>query len=522
MGHEMTGIRIDYKRDMQNSYLVIGTEIPCANRYQLFMLLNNQIEGILPIELRSVDDKNEYYYRISSMQTFSGIYEKRKLNRKDLKTIVRDIILIINRGKEYLLIEDGFLLLPDYIFLSLPDCRISLCYLPGYHVGMAEQISSFLEILMNKVDYKDEEAVLLVYGLYMASKEEGCTFDSLLELMQERKDVASGEDSWGNEESAVKRSKITEIETEKEKQEEKKNGKESEHGIFRTETDRKSAESGRREGTAFDNPFLRTPPNERMKRISAGGALLLIGAGIFIWGMRSGVLYRFPDSPDLSRIIIFAVILIIFLGSAGRLLFTAFYQKKMVIKPLVFDEEGNRKELIQEGYSEGSRQNQKLEWKQTADSEILSCFVKQREIPDEPEAADWPVKEDSQSDPDDKESYEAAEDLEGSTILLADFYKQDYYLVPAGCHTDEKTLLDEFPFFIGKWKEHVNLIIDDCSVSRFHAKIVKEGEEYFITDLNSTNGTFLNRTRLEPNGSRKLTPGDEIAFAGRKYEFVSI
>ena len=100
---KMAEIQVDYKRDMQSSYLVIETEEIPERTYRLPMLMNNRIEGLLEIELRTVDEKNVYYYDISSRQSFACIYEKKTLDSPELKKLIRDIISIITRGKEYLL-----------------------------------------------------------------------------------------------------------------------------------------------------------------------------------------------------------------------------------------------------------------------------------------------------------------------------------------------------------------------------------------------------------------------------------
>ena len=63
---------------------------------------------------------------------------------------------------------------------------------------------------------------------------------------------------------------------------------------------------------------------------------------------------------------------------------------------------------------------------------------------------------------------------------------------------------------IGKKKEEVDVVLQDSSVSRMHARITREGKEYYLEDLNSTNGTFKNGLRLQPYEKRKLESGDEL------------
>lgn len=78
--------------------------------------------------------------------------------------------------------------------------------------------------------------------------------------------------------------------------------------------------------------------------------------------------------------------------------------------------------------------------------------------------------------------------------------------------------LEELPFVIGKRKEDVSLVLNDYSVSRIHARITEEEGNYYVEDLNSTNGTYKNGLRLQPYEKRKLEKGDELKFG--KIEYV--
>lgn len=61
--------------------------------------------------------------------------------------------------------------------------------------------------------------------------------------------------------------------------------------------------------------------------------------------------------------------------------------------------------------------------------------------------------------------------------------------------------------------QDVNLVIPSPTISRRHACITRKGEQYFLTDLGSSNGTFLNGQRLggEPI---QLNPDDHIQLGG--------
>lgn len=70
--------------------------------------------------------------------------------------------------------------------------------------------------------------------------------------------------------------------------------------------------------------------------------------------------------------------------------------------------------------------------------------------------------------------------------------------------------LGEEAFTIGKKKGEVDLVLDDFSISRIHARITKEDDDYYLEDMNSTNGTFKNGLRMQPYEKRKLQEEDEI------------
>ena len=75
--------------------------------------------------------------------------------------------------------------------------------------------------------------------------------------------------------------------------------------------------------------------------------------------------------------------------------------------------------------------------------------------------------------------------------------------------------LEQDAYTIGKKRGEADLVLEDPSVSRLHARIVKETDGYYLEDMNSTNGTLKNGLRLQPYEKRKLEEGDEITFGKR-------
>lgn len=57
-----------------------------------------------------------------------------------------------------------------------------------------------------------------------------------------------------------------------------------------------------------------------------------------------------------------------------------------------------------------------------------------------------------------------------------------------------------------------DVVVDNKLASRHHAMIQKIKNVYFIKDVGSTNGTFLNGTKIPADKYVKLVPGDKITI----------
>lgn len=65
--------------------------------------------------------------------------------------------------------------------------------------------------------------------------------------------------------------------------------------------------------------------------------------------------------------------------------------------------------------------------------------------------------------------------------------------------------------YIGRSPEN-DIQISDNYVSRRHLELNKKGDKYFIKDLNSANGTFLNGKKIRSQVARRVKEGDTIVI----------
>jgi hypothetical protein len=60
------------------------------------------------------------------------------------------------------------------------------------------------------------------------------------------------------------------------------------------------------------------------------------------------------------------------------------------------------------------------------------------------------------------------------------------------------------------------VFLDDVTVSRDHALLIRRGEDWYLDDCGSLNGTYVNRSRIE---SHRLQEGDEVQVGKYKLTF---
>lgn len=78
--------------------------------------------------------------------------------------------------------------------------------------------------------------------------------------------------------------------------------------------------------------------------------------------------------------------------------------------------------------------------------------------------------------------------------------------------------INEDALFIGR-DENNSIVIDNGGVSSYHAVIEKEGDTYYVSDNNSTNGVFVNGKKIT---HQELKYWDEIQIYNYVLKFMAV
>lgn len=472
-------MELEFKREFRHNYMVLShIEEEPYESYSIKMLKTQTIEGILPLDLRIINNKKSLYYEISGKHLMVSIFDKVELSYSRVKNIILRIINTIERAYEYLLSVDDFMLAEEYILLDIEKDSPWLCYLPGYNRDIKEQMGAFIEFLMDKVDYKDKEAVLLIYQLYSVCKEEGYTFEHLQEVIYKDNSLDKNFDKSVKESSfQVKVDDSTEISIE-------------ENHIMKK--------------NIMDLPVM-------MEKLEGEEEVICYPKKIYI----------------ISAISIVVGVLTIVLSSSLKIFYKQYagridYLKMFILVIMV---------VSIEGYVMKSLWDKKnLITKMVAKNQYVDPRINYDNIVDDKEKQEkfvLPPKKNEQvnyghnriMNKEDNEEY-------NPTCLVEDYYSTDknhsYGLVPIDSDEYSRIKIKEFPFFVGKGIENVDFSLEKEVISRYHAKILREEERFFLIDLNSTNGSFINGEKLLAYKMSPLDVGDEIALANIRFKFALI
>ncbi len=179
-------MREEYERDLHHAWMILETDELYKEDYQMRMLMENAIPGLLSVRGQGKDDKSQYRYEISGKISVKARGEKEHWKFADLEKFMRQFIQVLYAVKNYLLDVNCLSLDPGHIYVS--DEIYYFCYCPGLEGNILEKFHELTEYFVRETDYEQKEAVYLAYELHKASMEENYNIEYALERILEKKE----------------------------------------------------------------------------------------------------------------------------------------------------------------------------------------------------------------------------------------------------------------------------------------------------------------------------------------------
>lgn len=476
----------EYKRDMNHNYLVLhGEKEIDTSSYQVRMMVGNVVPSLIKCRIQGVNGDFSVYYDITSRQALASFYENRKLGQDEVKLIFGEFIRVMEDMAEYLMNPEQLVLMPEYMFLEVEKREIGFCFLPGYKKDLREQFQELTEYILPKINHEDDMAVRIGYGIYRRAMEDSFHLEHIKEELYRGRDREADKD----EDIALRPH-------EKEREEQKIQTEET--AIFGTgATDIKSEQFWRdscRQSMDDKNEKFRNKKNSYgiLKKIAgiAGGSLVLsMILAAKMLGYLSGI--------ELSVIL---GILITVMG-AGMLAYTV--AKKLKKK---------KEERKQDSERDLRRAHAKAERKEQEEKNVF----REKTERDTEGLGRMPLQFRAGTIQENKSTKNVGE----TVVLSMNNTNGPPSLVSREPGELATIYIEKELVVIGKLQTASDAVIDLPTVSRVHAKIKKKEEGYYLTDLNSRNGTTVNGRLLKAEEEYCLQNEDEVAFAQARYVFL--
>lgn len=563
-------ICVRYERNNGVNYAVIDTkeEWKCEDDYEVKMLMLNTPEYFLHITMNYIDEKNSIYYDISSKQQLSKLFEYGKVTMEDVKSLFDNISRMVRVVDEYMLNLDRVILNPQDIYVSLSDKKYSFMYSPvAGEKDFYDKMRSLFEYILERFDHSVKKSSLVkFYEIYQRILVRDYTPDKLMEFFDDEnegihiineedltdgmadnaygednaygRDRAYGEDNAngknndyvedinyaGNNNYAKDKTYIRNNNRVKGKAYTKDND-----SIIDKIYDRNDNYNNNNnfEGTVIKDvmpEIINTDkPDKRSKKttfiIKAVATVLVLNAIVSMF-FKSYAVIKISNTASIICIIV------------GLAIFYITDKAAKVIGELINEDKVTEDELIPYRlHNYGNKTENGIAEDKASEAQVNTGldneYGKQKDNNEYDNIVMAKVIDEEEEQP---AQY-------GNTMLLSDYLNmlKDNKLTLKITDTDseiplyvkkadgyeaviEKLEPDSYPCTIGSLEESSDIYIASPIISKMHACIIKDEDKFYIEDMNSTNGTFINGERIAMHNKMCLSDGDALRIAS--YEFV--
>lgn len=453
-------VKAKYFKDYKHNYLILKCNEPGAGEnYQSRMLASGKIDRILKCSVRHINGEAYFYYDISSRVTLENLYRGKKMSYEQVKDFFRQMDIIYRMLGDFFMEEAGLQMRPDTIYYDLSSANYFGLYYPEKEAPAENPYEPLMDFLLNHTDSDDRKLTDIVYRIYELAGESFFSMADALALFEDEEEVLTAETFF--EESPA------------------------ESMIEESIMEEKSYEAKEYDDENEENEKLHSDREKNITFYRVFAVLSLCGIGSAVWIYLH---FALTEQETLLLICCLAVMGLCFLFSLLQIFFSGKRNRK---------KEQEDRELLWDIEDE---------FREERTVAIQDVLDKNMGISMNRESKNQTAYQEKMG-----EQY-------GETIFI-DTRKQkaENKLYSLDKKNKKHIVLTQFPFSIGKMPGCVDCVLTDASISRLHARIEKQGEKIFLTDMNSTNGTYKNGLRMEPSETVEIEPGDEIRFGKLNY-----
>ncbi|MFZ5353232.1 MAG: DUF6382 domain-containing protein [Bacillota bacterium] len=452
-----------YESNSSCSYLVVGLDNKEVIEYQVEMIKRNRYRNILPLGVRKTDNEIKAYYDITSHITLGQFLKRKKLTGAQFVDILFKIVNTVVCTRKLLLNHNSFVLDENYIFINPGEYDIGLIYLPvSVDTDIDECIKAFvLKLIIELVSFEEDNSDNYIQKILYCIRSDVFKTAKLNDVLKQLKNSSSQNVESVNN-ICEKNDNVSVC-----------RGKDSLAQEIKPQTVPAFNEGN--DSAGIKNKMV----------IGVLLQILLLAVGVLMLQLLT------KDSADGDIVtIIFGIAII--LAAVDFLLLRKLFAGVKIPASIMRE----TWKLSLGGLLKGRR----------ALSDNKPNITKRQTMAK-------PVRP--------TEKAVISECREPATVLIVNKEKKiTPYLKSIGKDDLEKIFLNKSSFLLGRLKGNVDYVINSKAVGRIHAEIICKDDKFYVKDLNSRNGTRINKTRLMSNIEFEIAHNDVLSIADCDYIFV--
>lgn len=499
-----------YETDAASSYLVIslghGEKII---DYQVEMIANNPTNFILPLSVRQKDDRINLYYDITSKQSLSQFLKRKKLKRNEFIELLKNITRTFLGCKNYFLIDKNFFLAEEYVYVNPVTLETSLAYLPvPIDVDFLKVFRNFItNLIINSShideDYSDNFLQRILNHLKADTFNVGSLDKLLIELRTGAIPEADKGSGFHQEHIQTMKKASEDLKIRIPQQVNQKPCKqEAVKAPVRIESFQQAVRNNRIIGEIFPEGPTKMRYKSNIILIAALSQILIVIAMIILY--QTVLVKEKTDSSSIFGLILIA-------GAIDFVILKNLFDKKnMEAVEVTAIEKDNKLSL---DFEDNSSMPEKV---RMFNAEAHNRLTKQDKLQNVKDSI-------SDSFSETASTLQVTEVISAGmgedTAILGDSQEKHPYLQSVKDGVVEKISITKPSFVIGRLKDQVDFISKNNAVGKVHAEIISRDGLFYIKDLNSRNGTYINGERINSNIEYRIKDQDKITLANSEYIF---
>lgn len=175
-------MNVRYRREGNKSYLIIAAKE--EQDYQIRMIQENQVAGLLVMDIRRLNGEEEFYYDITGRQSLSNLFGKRQMSYEDIRGVLISVYSLTEELRRYLVEMNRVIFEAEYCFYNPDTGMAEWIFYEQNEYGECD-FSSLAEFILEHTDHDDKKGVEIGYKFYKLVREANFSIEQMVEYIDE-------------------------------------------------------------------------------------------------------------------------------------------------------------------------------------------------------------------------------------------------------------------------------------------------------------------------------------------------